>query len=263
MNRALLFLLLLPAIASGASPDWQRTLSPAKPGAFPPPPALKATYRIGWMKVSAGEAKATLSKPQRNVLQLDVTGGSTGAVRSLWKLDASQTAQTRLSTLRPIRLSQSEDYGWKKTVTKLTFTSRGVTGEHLTTPPDDAVAEKQKFQFANLRDLLSAMLYVRSQPLATGDTYNLVAYPANTPYLATLRIIGNEKLEVGAGKFDAVKMEVRLQKITPTLTLQPHQKFKRAFAWVSNDDKRILLRVEAEIFVGSVWLDLQSVKYAP
>ncbi len=42
------------------------------------------------------------------------------------------------------------------------------------------------------------------------------------------------------------------------LELEPHKKFKRAFAWLSDDRDRMLLKIEAEIFVGSVWCELQS-----
>jgi len=53
-----------------------------------------------------------------------------------------------------------------------------------------------------------------------------------------------------------------LQGITKALTLEPHKKFKEAFAWMSDDRDRLLLKIKAEIFVGSVWAELTSVKFA-
>jgi hypothetical protein len=44
--------------------------------------------------------------------------------------------------------------------------------------------------------------------------------------------------------------------------LAPYPKFKRAYAWISDDADRLLLKVSGEIFVGSVWVELQSVKFA-
>ena len=247
-------------MAWSASPDWQQNLSPPAPGAFPDPPPLKANYRFGWMKLRGGRAQAIFTKPEQDIIQLEVSGGSTGLVRQLWKLDATQFAQARASTLRPIRVKQIEDYGWKKIETDLAFTDERVTSQRLQILPDPVSLEKQKFQFPNLYDLLTALLYVRSQRLQPGDNFNLAVYPGNTAYLASVRVVCSEKIQVMAGKYNALKFEVRLQKITTTLGLEPHRKFKRAFIWISDDENRILLRVEAEIFVGSVWMELQSVK---
>jgi len=43
--------------------------------------------------------------------------------------------------------------------------------------------------------------------------------------------------------------------------LQPHRKFRRATIWVSDDTDRILLRIEAQVFVGTVFAELQSVRF--
>jgi hypothetical protein len=49
--------------------------------------------------------------------------------------------------------------------------------------------------------------------------------------------------------------------VDKNLQLAPHQKFKRAFIWVSDDRDRLVLKIQAEIFVGSVWCELQSVDF--
>lgn len=261
MNRLALALLCVPALAWGAPPEWQEKLSPPEPGSFPAPPPLVAKYHFGWMKLGGGVAEAVLTRPRHDILQLEVSGGSTGLVRKLWKLDATHEAIAQASTLRPIRIKQTEDYGWDKITTEATYTEKGVTYLKRHASDTAATPEKpQEFSFPNLRDLWTALLYIRSQRLEPGDDYSLVVFPGNSPYLANVRVICKEPIRVRAGKFNALKFEISLQKITPTLGLEPHPKFKRAYAWLSDDENRILLRVEAEIFVGSVWMELQSAK---
>ena len=265
MNRTALVLLCIPALAWGEPPDWQQNLSSPEPGPFPPPPALTAKYRFGWMSLVGGSAEAVLAKPRHDVLQLNVSGGSTGLVRKLWKLDATHEALAQISTLRPIRIKQIEDYGWDKIATEVTYSEKGVTflRRHVNATATPGTPEKaQEFSFPNLHDLLTALLYIRSQRLEQGDEYSLAVFPGNSAYVASVRVIGTENIRVRAGKYKAFKFEIRLQKITPGLGLEPHPKFKRAFAWLSDDENRILLRVEAEIVVGSVWMELQSVKAA-
>ena len=45
------------------------------------------------------------------------------------------------------------------------------------------------------------------------------------------------------------------------MELQPHAKFKRAYIWLSDDPDRLVLRVQADIFVGSVWAELEKVSF--
>ena len=45
--------------------------------------------------------------------------------------------------------------------------------------------------------------------------------------------------------------------------LEPYKKLKRAYAWLSDDRDRMLVKIEADIFVGSVWAELKSVEFEP
>lgn len=258
--RRALVLFLAPALAFSAPGDWQRKLSSDKPGPFPLPHALRANYSLGWFTFKGGEANAVFSKPRGNLVQLEVRGGTTGWVRGLWKLDASHKAIAHASTLRPIQVKQIEAYSGKTITTRLAFNERGVTSLRVPRPPEAIPPKEQKFLFPDLFDMQTALLWVRSQRLVPGESYSLVVFPATTPYLATVRVIGREKIRVKAGRFSALKFELKLQKVTPELGLEPHKKFKRGVAWISDDADRIVLRAEAEIFVGSVWAELQSVK---
>jgi len=54
---------------------------------------------------------------------------------------------------------------------------------------------------------------------------------------------------------------LKLQLVEKNLELDQHKKFKRAFAWFSDDSDRLLLKVESEITIGKVWMDLKSVQF--
>lgn len=261
MNRLFLVLLLVPAVASAAPQGWRQSLSPSKPGSFPLPREQKSRYRLGWFTFNAGEAEATFSKPRRDSVQLDVKGGTIGFVRNLWKLDASHHAVAQASTLRPVSIKQVETYSSRTITTSVEFNNQGVLSLRTVNPPDPYPPGRQKFQFPNVYDLQTALLFIRSQKLQPGDNLSFVVFPANAPYLASIHVIGREKIEVKAGKYNALKCELHLQKINREFGLEPHRKLKRAVAWVSDDADRLLLRAEADIFVGSVWAELQSVKF--
>jgi hypothetical protein len=45
------------------------------------------------------------------------------------------------------------------------------------------------------------------------------------------------------------------------LELEPHRKFRRATIWISDDQDRIPLRIDAQIFVGTVFAELYAVHF--
>ena len=105
------------------------------------------------------------------------------------------------------------------------------------------------------------MLYLRSQPLQDRSVYRVVAYPATNAYLATITVTGREKISVHSGNYNAIKLDLQLKRIGKHLELQPHRKFRHATIWISDDAERLLLRIEAQVFVGTVFAELQSVHF--
>jgi len=66
---------------------------------------------------------------------------------------------------------------------------------------------------------------------------------------------------VRAGTYNAIKLDLQLKRINKHLELEPHRKFRRGTIWVSDDAERLLLRIEAQVFVGTVFAELQSVHF--
>ena len=258
---------LLPTIfaflvfcSSSLAENWEATLSKDPIGNFPELRPLRASYRFGWSGLTAATGDVHFTKLAENKFQLDGTGRTIGFVRALYKLDASYQAIASAQTLQPIETQQTESYRSKKIVTHLTFTNNGVTRAR-TEGKGTAETKIRQYNFPNLFDLFSAMLYLRSQPLKDRSVYRVVAYPATNAYLATVTVIGREKISVHAGSYSTIKLDLRLKRIGKHRQLEPHRKFRRATIWVSDDAERLLLRIEAQVFVGTVFAELQSVSF--
>ena len=246
--------------SSSLAENWEQTLSKDPAGNFPELRPLRASYRFGWSGFTAATGDVHFTKPSENKFQLEGTGRTIGLVRALWKLDVNYQAAASADTLRPIETQQIENYRSKKIATHLTFTNNGVTRAR-TEGKGAAEAKTRQFNFPNLFDLFSAMLYLRSQPLKDHSVYRVVAYPATNAYLATVTVIGREKISVHAGSYSAIKLDLQLKRIGKHRGLEPHRKFRRATIWVSDDAERLLLRIEAQVFVGAVFAELQSVRF--
>lgn len=236
---------------------WQEDLSPPAPGVFPALRSLKAEYRGGWSHFTAADIEIRFSHPQPETAALNVKASTIGFVRNLWKLDATHAALADLATLRPTEVHQTEIYRSYTVHTSLDFDDAGVSRLRESTA-DKNPARRHAYDFPGLYDLQTALLYVRSQKLQTGQSFHLAVYPGSSPYLAIVTVLGREKIKVKAGTYPAIKLDLKLQKITSGMTLEPHPKFKRATGWLSDDQDRIPLRLNAQIFVGTVWVELDS-----
>jgi Protein of unknown function (DUF3108) len=243
---------------SGAT--WQSTVTKDPPGNFPDLRPFRATYNFGWSGLTAATAEVRFSRPSGRQFEIEGTGHTTGLARALWRYDVNHRAIADRETLRPIETQQIENVRSKKIVTHLSFTAAGVTRSR-TEGKAAGTTKTRNFFLPGLFDLHSAALYLRSQPLKDRSVYRVVVYPATSAYLATITIIGREKITVRAGSFNAIKADLQLKKLGKNLELQPHRKFRRATVWVSDDPDRVLLRIEAQVFIGTVFTELQSIHF--
>jgi Protein of unknown function (DUF3108) len=253
--------LLFAVCTSSLAANWQATVTKDPAGNFPELRPLRASYRFGWSGLTAATGDVHFTMPSRDKFQFDGTGRTIGLVRVLWKLDVNHRAAASAETLHPIETQQTESYRWKKIVTDLSFTSSGVTRTRTEGQGGTAETKTRQFSFPDLFDLHSAALYLRSQPLRDRSVYRIVVYPATNAYLATITVVGREKISVHAGAYNAIKLDLQLKRVGKHLELEPHRKFRRATIWVSDDADRLLLRIEAQIFVGTVFAELQSVHF--
>lgn len=242
-----------------AGPGWEATLTKDPPGNFPEPRPVQSTYHFGWSGITAATGDVHFTK-QANRFQLDAAGKTTGLVRALWRMDTTYHGLAEAETLRPIESKQTEVYRKKKLITELKFTNSGV----LRTRTEGIAAGKTStvpFNFPGLFDLHSALLYLRSQPLTDHSVYRIVVYPATSAYLATITVVGHEHISVHAGSYNAIKVDLDLKRVGKKMELEPHRKFRKATIWISDDENRIPLRIEAQIFVGTVFAELQSARF--
>ncbi len=244
---------------ASAVSDWEKTVTRTERGVFPNPRPMRATYEFGWNDVAAATAEISFGKSGGH-LQLTGTGQTTGVVRALWRFDVQHRATADAATLRPLLMHQVDELRSKTVTTDLVFNAGGVVRTRTDTKTKKPPTPKT-FNFPGLLDLHSALLLLRSQPLTDGTVHRLVVYPATNGYLATITVAGHESVKVGAGTYNAIKLNLQLSKINKKRQLEPHEKFRQASAWISDDADRLLLRIEARVFVGTVFADMQSVQF--
>lgn len=248
------------ATSAEESPDWSGLLTTAKgPGNFALLPPMRLTYRFGWTGLQAAEAEIQLFSQNRATFEINATGATSGFARALFKVDVYQQAIENKLTLRPIHVFQEEKYRSETVRTNVDFGSNQLTGLRERIPnkyPD----MPKIFKFSPVFDIASALLWVRSQPLAEGENESIVVWASNAPYLATVTVLGRDTIKINGHEERAIRLDLKLNGIDNKMHLKQYKLFKDGRGWLSDDAKRIPLRVEADIFIGYVFAELESVQ---
>tara|TARA_R110002096_G_scaffold100173_12_gene222047 strand:+ start:4709 stop:5662 length:954 start_codon:yes stop_codon:yes gene_type:complete len=240
--------------------DWKSRVMTSPPGEFPLLPPCLLTFNVNWNGlVKAGQADAVF-RYDESASRLIVTAKarSTGPARLLWAYDANQTTWIDTERLLPIKVSQVEDDRRETNIYNTEFVGDFAFNQWTTEAKSDeseSIERKERiFEQAAMHDLVSAALYLRSQPLdELGQEFALVTFPFRDPYLVLLTLSAKEKRKFDGEKIDAIKFDVQLSKVDEEGRLESQRdKFHSASVWLSDDERRLPLELRSEIFIGSV-----------
>lgn len=250
----------LQAATSDPYADWDASLTPVASVPFAPIDPFEATYRFGWQGVSAGGARVRVSDSTHSSRRRIVaSGGPNEWVRKLWNYHANYQGEAEINGQVPSWFHMDESIAKQMMVSDAFFTTGAVFACHRFT------TESKPWLYTPLpgiRDLFAAMLFIRSQPLHTKDHLRLTTFPDRNPYLVDLTVAGRETIKVMGREVKAIRFDLRIQTIEtmgPNIgRLTPHRKFRSGRVWMSDDNRRLPLKAEVDVFIGSVFAELST-----
>lgn len=236
---------------------WQETLSPDQPGPVPEVAPFSATFRIGWSEIEAAQARAEISYNGTEVA-LEAAGGTEGLARSLYQLDATFQGTVDRASLHTLRSDQVETYADRSLTTIVTGENGILRTFSERNPPGDKPAKWKDVKVQPVRDFFAGMLFIRSQTLARGDTVRLLMFPGGAPFFVEIESAGPCTIDLAGGPREALRLDLKIQRVNTKKgnTLEPHSKFRAGKIWLSNDNERIPLRAEVDIFIGYVFAEI-------
>ena len=259
LRRAAALLLALLA-ACPLHAGWREEVRGLRAGGFPPPPDLAARYVFGWSGIEAAEAEVTLRRGPNGNFTGTVKGGSKGAARTLYKIDADYRTEVGAPDYRSRGFTLNERYRRYRVEEKAEFPAGGARAWRETTRKGAKPPKWKNFYVPGLRDMAGAVLLARSQPLRDGDRLRLAVFPGDWMYCVGLKVQGRENLRWRGQDRKAIRVALEIDRINKDYSLSPHKKFHHGTIWVSDDDLRLPLRIEVKVFVGSVFAELAEVK---
>ncbi len=209
-------------------------------------------YNVYYGIINGGKAEFQVSNDpakvnNRNTYHIKVFGRSTGMVDVMFKVKDQFETYMDEEALIPWKATKNVREGNYKMIDLVLFDhERGVASS----------SQKGKVEIAErTQDVVSAIYYARSTDMTNakpGDVFPVNFYMDGQNYRLRFKFVSREVLKTDAGTFRTLKvkpqlLEGRVFKDSDALTL-----------WVTDDENKVPIRAESEIFVGSIKMDLEA-----
>ncbi len=220
----------------------------------------KLTYRVHYGLINAGEAtlevlNSTKTINGRPIYHVAATGKTLGAFNAVYKVDdrydsfIDEEAMVPWAFMRRVQegnyiINQDYFFNHYKHLVKARRSGSGekVYGDTIMTNLPD-----------NIQDMISAFYQMRTIDMSfieVGDLIQLYAYMDEEIYPIRLKFLGKEEMKTDIGKVKCLKFVPVVQK---GRVFKDEQDLK---VWITDDENKIPVRVEAEIIVGSIKIDI-------
>lgn len=270
MSLALVALLVHPgsglAPAAVASRPRQAPRGAARAAApveraVPFAPGETLTYDVGWADLlTAGTATTTVraKRPLDGTVAYDLAaeGRPMPLLANLYRLAYTVDATLDAYTLLPLRGSIRGEEGRRVRTKTTTFDRRARTATY-----EVATATHTSTRVpvtAATVDALSAFYLLRSIPPRPGGRMDLSVTDSGVVYTLSATVDARDTVETGIGRVPAWRVTPRLldAKGAPAIS-------RRVTLWISDDARRLPVRLETELPVGRFDLRLRDASFAP
>ena len=229
-------------------------LSSAQVSAFQAGESFK--FRISYGLIVAGEATLNLASTNYNgksVYHAKGYGYTTGVTKRLFKVEDDYQSYFDKTTGKPYRFIRKIDEGGYKKNQEGFFDQTNKT----VLVKDYKNNNQNTYNVsANVQDIVSAFYYFRNHEkinsLKKGETLEIDMFFDNETYKFKLKFMGKEEIKTKFGKINALKFRPYVQsgrvfKEDESLTM-----------WVSDDENKVPLKIQASLLVGSLKAELSS-----
>lgn len=270
MNRfAVLGICLLvsaPIAAQSKRPAPKAAPAPAKPrsAAAAPKKDMAVPFKagevlefdVGWSSyLTAGNATVSVleKKPSFNSIAYYIVaeGRPTPLLSKLYTLYYKADTLLDVYSLLPQRGSLYVEEGKRHRMKSTTFDQAAKTAKYEVQTATHV--ERSLTLPAFTQDALSALYVLRSIPMKAGDKFNMPVTDAGDLYKVQMQVGAVEPIKTGLGTINGLK-------IVPVVTTTKGTPPRGLAIWLSDDARRLPLKIEAQLAVGKFTVTLRGAR---
>lgn len=217
--------------------------------------AQRYEYRIAWNGIPAALATIEIARDRYGEQPAYVIGtraATNSFVDIFWHFRGDARATLLAGDLKPLSFSFARRANGTSEVTWIDF-----DGEAGRARSVYVKRERRKELEANARvvvDPITAAFRALSSNVHVGDALRYEIFTGESHYDAVFRIVGEDRIKVPAGEFDALRVEPEIYKVGAER--RPDNRLHKASIWVTRTPLRSILRIRSQVLIGAVTLDL-------
>lgn len=217
--------------------------------------AERLTFELSWFKVKAGTAV------------MDVSESSDSNGRKLYQISAVTKSNEFLDMFHKVR-DRIDSFVYADNLASYNFKVHQEEGSYRNDKEivfdygkKAAIYTKNKETTihdipAFVSDALSALYYIRTKELVLGKTITIDVFDDKKLWQVEVQVLGRERVETHAGEFDTVL-------IKPILKFEGiFQRKGDVYIWLTDDSRKMPVKMRSKVVIGSVWADLVEYKYS-
>ena len=256
MKRSVVLMICLLASVPMWAQTAKRAAAPKKEMAVPFKAGEVLEFDVGWSSyLTAGTAVVSVKekKPSYDSVAYYVVaeGQPTPLLSKLYTLYYKADTLVDAYSLLPQRGSLFVKEGKRQRMKTTTFNQAAKTAKYEVQTATHVVKDLTLPAFT--QDALSALYVLRSIPMKPGEKFNMPVTDAGDIYKVQMQVGSVEPVKTGLGTINGMK-------IVPVVTMTKGTPPRGLAIWLSDDARRLPLKIEAQLAVGKFTVTLRSAR---
>jgi len=219
------------------------------------PPLGEYTYTATWSSIPAAIIKINVDKIGDNY-KINTSAKTTSGIDIFYKLRFSGDSEIDSNKMSPIKTTIDNKENRNRKITEISFNSDGsITSKRS---KNGKQIEDLNFNTHNpTLDPFSAAFLARSLDWSTTTSGKFDVFTGKSRYQINFNLIGKDSIKIAGEQRKVWKLEPVIKNITKP---NSESKLKQAFIYLSADEKREILKISSDVYIGSVVTELKSFK---
>lgn len=235
----------------------------APAGAFGPPPQLaslvgeRLDFRVRWGVIPAADASLEVEAAGDGRITLRATARTLPYIDTVYPVRSRIESTAYPPDVRVSRYFKQAKEGWRRSRdAEIRFDTDLGTARYFR----DGEKRKEILVPPGVQDPLSVFYAYRTLPLQDDEVVRFDITDGKKLVVGEVRVLGRETVETPAGTFPAIRVEPIIEGIGGIFKKSPGA---RIFVWLTDDERRMPVKLQSKVIVGSFTAELVRIHPPP
>ncbi len=224
-----------------------------QPGPIPFHQGEQLVYRVSWIGIPAAEASIILrgEAGDPRTWSGEASISTSRLVDVFYRMRANMREEFDGNSLAPRDIHMTQRENQRTNEYRISFDRQA--GLVTSVRRNKKGSDTARFVAGDPMGPISGTIMALSQPLTIGQKLIFDVFGGRNRYVIEFAVVRRERIQTAIGAIDAIRVVPRLVYVSDE---DSRRKARETTIWISADDRRLPLRIEAAAFIGKLRIDL-------